>query len=62
MLSRAWVRHGSIGPYCGGELLMDESQYATDAASGAVSPLDRNASVWIAGHRGLSGHGYVASS
>jgi GDP-L-fucose synthase len=34
---------------------MDDAKYDTDAASGAVSPLDRGAPLWIAGHRGLVG-------
>jgi GDP-L-fucose synthase len=35
--------------------LMDDSGYVTDAASGSVSAIDREAPVWIAGHRGLVG-------
>jgi GDP-L-fucose synthase len=34
---------------------MNNAKYETDAASGAVSPLDRRAPLWIAGHRGLVG-------
>jgi GDP-L-fucose synthase len=34
---------------------MSANAYEQDQASGAVSPLDRGAPAWIAGHRGLAG-------
>lgn len=34
---------------------MDATNYTSDAASGPVSPLDRTAPVWVAGHTGLVG-------
>lgn len=34
---------------------MNERDYDTDAASGFLTPLDRSAPVWVAGHRGLVG-------
>ena len=38
-----------------GQRLIGAEAYEQDNASGAVPPLDRDAPVWIAGHRGLAG-------
>lgn len=37
-----------------GKLMLSDSK-PTDAASGVVAPLDRDSTVWIAGHTGLAG-------